>query len=207
MASYLRALERCVAPLELEINPEAQIGRGSATFTVLCGLCLSLLAESSFFRSFEVSVPFLMQPPLVDVDLPNRPSQPQTSQLYSRKQRTRSEHVVWEPRIILRAFEGLFAPIEGLLGFLWGCQIDHEVLLTIGSATSSALIGILLSLIAAEDGLPSVLGPSWAASGCSWAPPGSSFGALRCDVEVLGFFLVLLKCSWASFSASKSTSN
>ena len=60
--------------LDLEIDPEALIGSGSATSWVHCGLCLSLLAASSCFRSFEVLVVFLLQPFLVDFDLPNRSS-------------------------------------------------------------------------------------------------------------------------------------
>ena len=35
--------------LDLEIDPEALIGNGSATSWVLCGLCLSLLAASFCF--------------------------------------------------------------------------------------------------------------------------------------------------------------
>ena len=60
--------------LDLEIDPEALIGNGSATSWVLCGLCLSLLAASSCFRSFEAVVYLLLQPFLVDLNLPSRPS-------------------------------------------------------------------------------------------------------------------------------------
>ena len=70
------------------------------------------------------------------------------------------------------------------MGLLLGLQIDPEVLLIIDPATSWALFGLFLSLLADEDGLQSVLGPSWAASGCSWAPPGTFEEALRCDFEL-----------------------
>ena len=62
-------------------------------------------------------------------------------------------------------------------------EIDPDALMAIGSVTSWFLFGLVLSLLAAEDGLGGVLGPSGAASRCSWAPPGTSFGALRCDLE------------------------
>ena len=58
----------------LEIDPEALIGSWSATSWVLCGLCLSLLAASSCFRSFEAVVFLLLQTFLVDFDLLSRPS-------------------------------------------------------------------------------------------------------------------------------------
>ena len=60
--------------LDFEIDSEALIGSGSATSGVLCGLCLSLLAASSCLRSFEIVVFLLLQPFLVDFDLPSRPS-------------------------------------------------------------------------------------------------------------------------------------
>ena len=60
--------------LDLEIDPQALIGSGSATSWVLCGLCLSLLAASSCFRSFDIVVLILLQPCLVEFDLPNRRS-------------------------------------------------------------------------------------------------------------------------------------
>ena len=69
------------------------------------------------------------------------------------------------------------------MGLLLDLGIDPEALITIGSATSWANCGLLLSLLAADDDLEGVLGPSGAVSGCSWAPPGTSCGALRCDLE------------------------
>ena len=60
-------------------------------------------------------------------------------------------------------------------------QIDPEALLAFGSVTSWFVIGLVFSFLA--DGLGGVLGPSGAASKCSWAPPGAFWGALRCDLE------------------------
>ena len=84
--------------------------------------------------------------------------------------------------MVLRAFGdhlGLrFGALEGVLGLLLELDIDPEALLGSGSATSWALIGLLLSLLAAEDDLDGVVGPSGAASWCSWAPPRTSFGLM-----------------------------
>ena len=89
--------------------------------------------------------------------------------------------------MVLRAFGGalglLLGALEGVLGLLLSLEIDPEALIAIGSATSWALFGLMLSFLAAEDGLESVLGPFGAASRCSWALPGTSIGALRCDLE------------------------
>ena len=90
--------------------------------------------------------------------------------------------------MVLRVFGDplglLFGALEGVLGLLLDLQIDPEALITIGSATSWVLFGLFLSLLAAPNGLEGVLGSSWAASRCSWAPPGTFLGALRCDLEL-----------------------
>ena len=62
-------------------------------------------------------------------------------------------------------------------------QIDPEALLAFGSVTSWFVFGLVFSFVAAENGLGGVLGSSGAASRCSRAPPGTFWGALRCDWE------------------------
>ena len=68
------------------------------------------------------------------------------------------------------------------MGLLLDLDIDPEALLAFGSVTSWFVWGLVFSFLAAETGLGGVLGPSGAASGCSWAPPGTFFGGLRCDL-------------------------
>ena len=57
--------------------------------------------------------------------------------------------------MVLRTIWGrlglLFGALEWVLGSFFGLGIDPEALLTIGSATSWALFGLLLSLLAASS--------------------------------------------------------
>ena len=63
--------------------------------------------------------------------------------------------------MVLRAFGVplglLFGALEGVLALLLDVEIDPEALIAIGSATSSALFGLVLSFLAAEDSLDGVL--------------------------------------------------
>ena len=76
----------------------------------------------------------------------------------------------------------LLGALGGLLGGLLGLQIDPKGLTRSDPFRLWALFGIFLSLLAAEDGLESVLGPSWAPFWCSWGSLWSSFGARRSDL-------------------------
>ena len=100
--------------------------------------------------------------------------------------------------MVLRTFWSspglLFGATWCLLGFLLVLHVDQKELPIIELATSWALVGLFFSLIAAEDGLENVLGPSWAASGYSWKPLGTCFGALRCDLE-LGSYAGAAECA------------
>ena len=79
---------------------------------------------------------------------------------------------------------GLLGALGGLLGDLWGLQIDPKGVTRFGFVRAGALVGLCWSLLVAEDGLQSVLGPSWAPSGCSRGSLWSSFGARRTDFEL-----------------------
>ena len=85
----------------------------------------------------------------------------------------------------------------GLLGLLFDFHIDQKGLPIIELATSWALVGLFFSLLAAEDGLENILGPTWAASGCSWKPLGTCFGALRRDLELPKLALRQPHIRWA----------
>ena len=56
----------------------------------------------------------------------------------------------------------LLGALGGLLGDLWGLQIDPKGVTRFGFLALWALFGLFWSLLVAEDGLESVLGPSWA---------------------------------------------
>ena len=75
-------------------------------------------------------------------------------------------------------------------------QIDPEALLAFGSVTSWFVFGLVFSFLAAENGLGGVLGSSGAASRCSRAPPGTCWGALRCDLEFQNWPYELMTNDW-----------
>ena len=95
---------------------------------------------------------------------------------------------VFDPKMVLGASWGslglLLGALGGLLGDLWGLQIDQKALTRSGPFRCGALFGLFFLLLAAADGLESVLGPSWAPFWCSWGPLGGSFGVLRIDFEL-----------------------
>ena len=93
---------------------------------------------------------------------------------------------VFDPKMVLGASWGslglLLGALGGLLGDLWGLQIDQKGVTRIEFLALWALFGLFWSLLVAEDGLQSVLGPSWAPFWCSWGSLWSSFGARRTDL-------------------------
>ena len=82
--------------------------------------------------------------------------------------------------MLLASFLGA---LDGVLGFFLDFEIAPEALIGRGAATYWVLCGLVLSFLAAGDGLEGFWGPSGVASNCSWGPPGTSFGALTCDLE------------------------
>ena len=68
--------------------------------------------------------------------------------------------------MVLRAFWSnlghLFGALGGLLGDLWGLQIDQKSLTRFGSFRLGALFGLFFSILAAEDCFKNVLELSWA---------------------------------------------
>ena len=103
--------------------------------------------------------------------------------------------------MVLKAFWGslglLLGALGGLLGGSWelfGASRSTKEGLQIRLGT---LLGLVCSLLAAEDGLGSVLGLSWAPPGGSWGSLGSSLGPLDRPKGTSSFVLEL---PWASFA-------
>ena len=74
--------------------------------------------------------------------------------------------------------------LGGLLGGPWGLQIDQKALPRSDFFRFGALVGLFWSLLVAEDGLQSVMGPSWAPGWWSRGALGRFVGARRTDFEL-----------------------
>ena len=87
---------------------------------------------------------------------------------------------MFDPKMVLKAFWGslglLLGTLGGLLGGSWelfGASRSTKEGLQIRLGT---LLGLVYSLLAAEDGFGRVLGPSLARFGCSRGPFRGCFG-------------------------------
>ena len=78
----------------------------------------------------------------------------------------------------------LLGALGGLLGAPWGLHIDQKGLTRSDPFRLGALFGLFWSLLVAEDGLESGLGPSWAPFWWSRGALGRYVGARRTDFEL-----------------------
>ena len=89
--------------------------------------------------------------------------------------------------MVLNAFRGSLGLLLGALGGLLG--ISWELLRASGSTQEGlqirlgTLLGLVCSLLAAEDGLGSVVGLSLARFGCSRGPRMGCFGIRQADFD------------------------
>ena len=87
--------------------------------------------------------------------------------------------------MVLKAFWGSLGLLLGALGALLG--VSWELLRASGSTKEGlqirlgTLLGLVCSLLAAEDGPENVLGPFWGSFWCSRGLLGGCFGARQTD--------------------------